>query len=564
MRSFAMMGFIALSMTAPTLAQFSINEIRTGSDPNEYVEIKGTPGASLAGVTFLVIGDGTTTGATPTRTGVVEWKWTFSGKDVIGPNGYLVLRNPSMSGLVVDPQATDLSWDPPTGSDTTTGFESSDNQTYMLVMDYSGTDTFQGRAPNQGSGGQDLDTNDDGTLDVTPWSSVIDSVALVLTPDATPPAGQDWWYSSVKAGPYVSRSVVQATTGTVIAGWDYQTTTNPNNGTAAAANPNTPKVFNSNAGFGTMYLDGTNGASDWQAAELNAFTGTNLNATGPTGNGLDPATSATSSLALVGSSANGKSVTFKFSMADYIGVNVSYATRTSNATTSFTLQQWAWSMDGVNWVDIDAISGFTTNFALKTLAPLNDLDGASDAYLRLTLTGAQTTSSNNRLDNVLLLSSPVTTDTVVVNYGAPVHVFLNGTTWHYGPGSTTDSYDTPGNTNFEYPTLICGDPNAGTCDAAKFLPFCADECCCNFVCTSDPYCCVEHWDSICVAQSADCAANCTAQPCPEDLNGDHVVDGTDLGLILGAWGTPDLDLSGDGIVDGTDLGLVLGAWGACP
>ncbi|HMN96053.1 MAG TPA: multiheme c-type cytochrome [Phycisphaerales bacterium] len=49
---------------------------------------------------------------------------------------------------------------------------------------------------------------------------------------------------------------------------------------------------------------------------------------------------------------------------------------------------------------------------------------------------------------------------------------------------------------------------------------------------------------------------------PADLNGDGVVDGADLGLLLGAWGTPGPgDINGDGIVDGADLGLLLGAWG---
>ena len=53
--------------------------------------------------------------------------------------------------------------------------------------------------------------------------------------------------------------------------------------------------------------------------------------------------------------------------------------------------------------------------------------------------------------------------------------------------------------------------------------------------------------------------------CPEDLNGDGQVDGADLGLMLGAWGTgdPDADVNDDGNVDGADLGLLLGAWGAC-
>jgi hypothetical protein len=46
-----------------------------------------------------------------------------------------------------------------------------------------------------------------------------------------------------------------------------------------------------------------------------------------------------------------------------------------------------------------------------------------------------------------------------------------------------------------------------------------------------------------------------------------VVDGTDLGLMLGAWGACDQcasDLNGDGNVNGDDLGTLLAGWGTCP
>lgn len=47
-----------------------------------------------------------------------------------------------------------------------------------------------------------------------------------------------------------------------------------------------------------------------------------------------------------------------------------------------------------------------------------------------------------------------------------------------------------------------------------------------------------------------------------DLDGDGIVDGTDLGLLLGAWGSDDADadLNGDGLVDGADLGTLLTNW----
>jgi len=55
--------------------------------------------------------------------------------------------------------------------------------------------------------------------------------------------------------------------------------------------------------------------------------------------------------------------------------------------------------------------------------------------------------------------------------------------------------------------------------------------------------------------------------CFADLNGDDIVNGTDLGMLLQAWGTTgfsNADLNSDGIVDGSDLGLLLEVWGNCP
>lgn len=47
-----------------------------------------------------------------------------------------------------------------------------------------------------------------------------------------------------------------------------------------------------------------------------------------------------------------------------------------------------------------------------------------------------------------------------------------------------------------------------------------------------------------------------------DINEDCRVDGIDLGLLRGYWGTsdPKADLNGDGVVDGADLGILLANW----
>lgn len=46
-----------------------------------------------------------------------------------------------------------------------------------------------------------------------------------------------------------------------------------------------------------------------------------------------------------------------------------------------------------------------------------------------------------------------------------------------------------------------------------------------------------------------------------DLNGDGVVNGADLGLMLSGWGQPGpTDLNNDGTTNGADLGLQLSHW----
>ena len=67
-------------------------------------------------------------------------------------------------------------------------------------------------------------------------------------------------------------------------------------------------------------------------------------------------------------------------------------------------------------------------------------------------------------------------------------------------------------------------------------------------------CCTEEF----LFTMPDCGLNSTFG----DLNGDGVVDGMDLSILLAAWGTSGPgDLDGDGIVSGSDLAILLAAWG---
>jgi len=64
-----------------------------------------------------------------------------------------------------------------------------------------------------------------------------------------------------------------------------------------------------------------------------------------------------------------------------------------------------------------------------------------------------------------------------------------------------------------------------------------------------------------------CLSASVRAQCPGDVTGNGLVDGTDLGALLTAWGTSGgefgADITGDGIVDGADLGVLLVKWGPC-
>ncbi len=63
---------------------------------------------------------------------------------------------------------------------------------------------------------------------------------------------------------------------------------------------------------------------------------------------------------------------------------------------------------------------------------------------------------------------------------------------------------------------------------------------------------------------------CEDDPCPGDISGNGAVDGVDLTLLLGVWGTDgiggefDADITNDGIVGGADLTVLFSGWGPCP
>jgi hypothetical protein len=60
-------------------------------------------------------------------------------------------------------------------------------------------------------------------------------------------------------------------------------------------------------------------------------------------------------------------------------------------------------------------------------------------------------------------------------------------------------------------------------------------------------------------------AEVVGNDCPEDLNGDGVVNTADLLTLLANWGTNGAgDINNDGVVNTADLLMLLAAWGECP
>lgn len=157
-----------------------INEVRIdmpGTDCNEYIEIKGTPGASLSGMHILVIGDGTAA----QLSGVIENVISLQGTSIPVDGRYLIAEsNFSIPGGTIDLLLNDASAD---CSGQGLNLENSDNLTILLVTG------------NTGTLNQDLDADNNGTLDVLPWTAILDAVGMVNYTSA-PASGGEYAYGA--------------------------------------------------------------------------------------------------------------------------------------------------------------------------------------------------------------------------------------------------------------------------------------------------------------------------------------------------------------------------------
>lgn len=144
------------------------NPASAADQGQEFIEIKSVSGVaeSLDGITFIYIeGDGS-------NAGVVDVSLNLTGFST-GSNGLFVWSD------------ANTSWDPAADAATVINIGEFNND------DGSGTDMENGSATFAlvsgyvGSAGQDLDTDNDGTLDSTPWDSVISVVGWTESSTST-------------------------------------------------------------------------------------------------------------------------------------------------------------------------------------------------------------------------------------------------------------------------------------------------------------------------------------------------------------------------------------------
>jgi|GEM_PF-1245511 len=173
------LALLSLASLLPASADVVINEVRidNGGTDSEYFELfnNGASAADLTGFTYVVIGDGSG------GSGVIESVTDLGGQS-IGAGGYFLVVNSNGETLTGIDSDGDTVVDITVTADLAAPlqFENGDNVTHLLVQAFTG------------ASGDDLDTDDDGVLDVTPWSAVVDAVGVIEEPN--PPSGTEYSY----------------------------------------------------------------------------------------------------------------------------------------------------------------------------------------------------------------------------------------------------------------------------------------------------------------------------------------------------------------------------------
>lgn len=155
----ASLALASTAVSAPFISELMFNPPSTDNG-QEFIEIGSTTGGveALTGLTLLEI-EGDNTGA-----GVINSVINL-GSFSTGANGILLIRDSATTLLPA-----------PTGGPT------------VIINDFTpdlqnGTTTFMLVTGFTGSVGNDIDTNNDGSIDSTPWTTIVDAVGILESGD---------------------------------------------------------------------------------------------------------------------------------------------------------------------------------------------------------------------------------------------------------------------------------------------------------------------------------------------------------------------------------------------
>lgn len=136
-----------------------------------------------------------------------------------------------------------------------------------------------------------------------------------------------------------------------------------------------------------------------------------LFATGTTNNARqgDIAGQALSLQGGTGTANNGRNLTFNVSTLGFSNIIVSFATQ--GTSTGFNINQFQYSLDGLNFVDFGPpyvpLSAFGSVPVVFTLSSILGLNNNPDAAFRIVFNGATSSTGTNRIDNFVVEGSTI-------------------------------------------------------------------------------------------------------------------------------------------------------------
>lgn len=179
----------------------------------------------------------------------------------------------------------------------------------------------------------------------------------------------------------------------ILAGWDFANLDTFGPGASWENTPANHGVLSGLANIKTSAFEQLDsvGGTNIDTFQVTTNDGTTV---GTAGTSFSTAIDDPAALAIFNQGVNGKAVVVEFRTLGASGISFQYAVR--RGTTAATANQWAWSIDGVNFTNFGAVDNPTTSYAQKNydLTGVTDINNKATVFLRYTLTGSTATGAN--------------------------------------------------------------------------------------------------------------------------------------------------------------------------